>query len=139
MRYLKDAELIHYVDKELLPALAEECVAEFHERFGLVLDYSPDSLNSIDALIAGGHPELSDPAMEISLGAYLAAIFSRTDGARWSVSFDRVRGADGYRASRLKLYHQELDVFALARQALAREHAMMELFEKYHRSIRAQA
>jgi len=67
------------------------------------------------------------------IGAYLGKVFCCSDGARWSPSFDRRIGADGYVASRLRLYNSDVDVFALAREALEGSRRLSESFYQLHR------
>jgi hypothetical protein len=145
VRYLGDRELAQYVERELLPGLAEDCVTEFCERFDVLLDLSAGSLERVDGIIRtplpsasenrapAGDADLDPDALCGAVGAYLGAVLCCTDGGRWVASFDRAMGSDGYQASRLKLYDGEVDVFLLAREALQGERSLVDAFQQLHR------
>jgi len=133
MRYLHDKELEQYVERELLPGLAEDCITEFHERFQLSLDTSPASLQQIDHLIASNPNALDRTDFTGPIGAYLGAVFSGTDGARWAARFRRDFGTEGYKISRLRIYDDEIDVFSLAEEALQGERRLTDSYAALHR------
>ncbi|MDQ2730247.1 MAG: hypothetical protein M3Y56_01195 [Armatimonadota bacterium] len=135
MPYFHDKDLLVYVEREIIPGLVEDCIAEFYVRFGVSLDVSPPSLVVIDTIIrdAGLAPErdsLSGP-----IGAYLGAVLCSSDGARWNPAFNRERGVDGYQTSRVSLYNQDVDVFDLAAGALVGFPSLHDTFTTLHRPI----
>lgn len=136
MPYFQDKELLQYVERELLPDLAEDCVTEFYDRFGILLDLSPGSLSRIDAVLTEVSVSCEPEALAGSVGAYLGAVFCTSDGARWSPAFDREAGVDGYRMSRLQLYNEDVDVFVLARNAVEGSRSLAESFSLLHRPWR---
>lgn len=131
MPYFQDPELTTYAEREILPGLAEDCVTEMYERFGLLLDRTPLSLAELDQVLASG--EVDRDSAVGPVGAYLGSVFGACDGARWMARFDRAQGADGYQASRLRLYTEEVDVFEIVTGVLSGRTSLQETFHRYHR------
>lgn len=138
MPYFHDKDLLQYVERELIPGLVEDCIAEFYERFGVTLDVSPPSLIEIDTVIRDEGSSLERESLAGPIGAYFGAVLCSSDGARWNAAFNRERGVDGYQTSRLRLYDQEVDVFALAARSLDGAGSLNGAFSTLHRPIHPQ-
>ena len=135
MPYFQEKELLLYVERELLPNLAEDLVVDFYEYFGVNLDLTPASLERVESTLLK-HPDYVEAdTLAGPVGAYLGAVLCRSDGARWAAGFDMARGAEGYQASRVRLYDQDVDVFDLAHKAIAGSCSLPQAFSSMHRAI----
>ena len=75
---------------------AEDAVIEAQEKYTVVLDYSPASVEKVDAILAGLHAEyVKHPVDEKTVGrqsrlwgAYLGAVIKKVRPAKWEIDSD---------------------------------------------------
>lgn len=81
-----DQVLVHPSPEHAAP-LAASIVAAVRDHFGILLDYSPESLASVDEIIlgfrAGGLTEAEVAEPVYKLGCYVGEVFVRNDGGVW--------------------------------------------------------
>ena len=114
-------------DVEPMPAnvaeLSAACVRFVATKYGVALDFGPDTLSLLDQYVRDARPEIavkpeSIGLLQASIGAYLGEVIRRAHGGMWATDGDH----DGWRVQMRRVY-LSFNPVGMAREALLLEEA----------------
>lgn len=103
--------------------LAAACVRFVATKYGVPLDFGPDTLSLLDQYVRDARPEIgvkpeSIGLLQASIGAYLGEVIRRAHGGMWAAEGDH----DGWRVRMTRVF-LAFNPIGMAREALLLEEA----------------